>query len=152
MEPAHEQQTIWQLFDDFAMVSRELLINDNFTRQVADAKKRLAGTKTGADGRIMEQADKFPKVKPGHRHISHLLTVHPGSQINILQTPELAEAANKSLDYRIRHCRGYVSWSSTWAISQYARLHQAEKAKDNLDDVITKCTNPNLHEMPAFPD
>lgn len=54
MEPAHEQQTIWQLFDDFAMVSRELLINDNFTRQVVDAKKRLAGTKTGTDGRIME--------------------------------------------------------------------------------------------------
>lgn len=70
----------------------------------------------------------------------------------MLQTPELAEATNKSLDYRIRHYRGYVGWSSTWVISQYARLHQVEKAKDNLDDVITKCTNPNLHEMPAFPD
>lgn len=37
-----------------------------------------------------------------------------------------------------------VGWSSAWAISQYARLHQAEKAKDNLDDVMKKCLNPNF--------
>ena len=53
MGPAHDQQTIWQLFDDFAMISSELSIDDDFTRQVADAKDRLADTKIGSDGRIM---------------------------------------------------------------------------------------------------
>ena len=57
MGPAHDQQTIWQLFDDFAMISNELSIDDDFTRQVVDAKKRLAGTKIGSDGRIMEWAE-----------------------------------------------------------------------------------------------
>ena len=38
MESAHDQQTIWQLFDDFAMISNELSIDDDFTRQVVDAK------------------------------------------------------------------------------------------------------------------
>ncbi len=151
MGPAHDQQTIWQLFDDFAMISSELSIDDDFTRQVADAKDRLADTKIGSDGRIMEWADEFPEVEPGHRHISHLFAIHPGSQINMLQTPDLIEAANKSLDYRIQHRRGYVSWSSAWAISQYARLHQAEKAKENLDDVMKKCINPNLFTIcPPF--
>ena len=85
MGPAHDQQTIWQLFDDFAMISSELSIDDDFTRQVADAKDRLADTKIGSDGRIMEWADEFPEVEPGHRHISHLFAIHPGSQINMLR-------------------------------------------------------------------
>lgn len=151
MGPTHDQQTIWQLFDDFTMLSRELSIDDSFTQQVEEAKGRLAGTKIGSDGRIMEWAEEFPEVEPGHRHISHLFAIHPGAQINPIQTAELAKAAGKSLDYRIRHRQGYVGWSSAWAISQYARLNQAEKAKKNLDDVISKCINPNLFTIcPPF--
>lgn len=156
MGPTHDQQTIWQLFDDFGMVSRELAIDDDFTRQVAAAKERLAGTKIGSDGRIMEWREEFPETEPGHRHISHLFAFHPGAQINILQTQELAEAARKSLDYRLQHRAGYggnnyVGWSSAWAISQFARLHEAERAKANLDDVIGKCINPNLFTIcPPF--
>lgn len=103
MGPAHDQQTIWQLFDDFCMISKELNISDSFTKSVADAQSRLAGTQIGSDGRIMEWAHEFKEVEPGHRHISHLFAVHPGSQINTLKTPDLAEAANKSIDYRISH-------------------------------------------------
>lgn len=151
MGPTHDQQTIWQLFDDFLMISSVLAIDDDFTARVTDAKERLAGTKIGSDGRIMEWAEEFPEREPGHRHISHLFAIHPGAQINMIQTPELAEAANKSLDYRIRYRKGYVGWSSAWAISQYARLHQAEKAKENLDDVLEKCLNPNLFTVcPPF--
>lgn len=103
MGPAHDQQTIWQLFDDFCMISKELNISDSYTKSVADAQSRLAGTQIGSDGRIMEWAHEFKEVEPGHRHISHLFAVHPGSQINTLKTPDLAEAANKSIDYRISH-------------------------------------------------
>lgn len=60
---------------------------------------------------FMEWAQEFPEAEPGHRHISHLFAVHPGSQINLLQTPELAEAASKSMDYRISHGGGYTGWS-----------------------------------------
>lgn len=151
MGPTHDQQTIWQLFDDFAMVSEALSIDDSFTGQVADAKERLAETKIGTDGRILEWADEYPETELGHRHISHLFAIHPGAQINMLQTPELVEAASKSLDHRIQNRKGYVGWSSAWAISQYARLHQAEKAKKNLDDVLGKCLTPNLFTLcPPF--
>lgn len=151
MGPTHDQQTIWQLFDDFGMASKELSIDDDFTRKVAIAKDKLAGTRIASDGRIMEWAEEFPEVEPGHRHISHLFAMHPGSQINLLQTPELARAAGKSLDYRLEHRSGYVGWSSAWAISQFARLRNAEKAKKNLDDVIGVCSNPNLFTIcPPF--
>lgn len=151
MGPTHDQQTIWQLFDDFEMASEALQINDAFTQEVADAKGRLLETRIASDGRIMEWAQEFPEAEPGHRHISHLFAVHPGSQINLLQAPELAEAASKSMDYRISHGGGHTGWSSAWLISQYARLHRAEKAKESLDKVLEKSLNPNLFtQCPPF--
>lgn len=151
MGPTHDQQTIWQLFDDFEMASEALQINDAFTQAVGDAKGKLLETRIASDGRIMEWAQEFPEAEPGHRHISHLFAVHPGSQINLLQAPELAEAASKSMDYRISHGGGHTGWSSAWLISQYARLHRAEKAKESLDKVLEKSLNPNLFtQCPPF--
>ena len=151
MGPTHDQQTIWQLFDDFEMASEALQINDAFTQAVGDAKGKLLETRIASDGRIMEWAQEFPEAEPGHRHISHLFAVHPGSQINLLQAPELAEAASKSMDYRISHGGGHTGWSSAWLISQYARLHRDEKAKESLDKVLEKSLNPNLFtQCPPF--
>jgi len=144
MGPTHDQQVIWQLFDDFAMASKELAVNDDFTASVEIAKNHLAGPQIGSDGRLMEWAQEFPEAEPGHRHISHLFAVHPGSQINPVQTPELAAAAEKSLAYRLSHGGGHTGWSAAWLISQYARLHKPEKAKESVDLVLTKSINPNL--------
>ena len=151
MGPTHDQQVIWQLFDDFGMASRELGIDDDLVRRVAAAKANLAPTKIGHDGRIMEWAEEFEEVEPGHRHISHLFAVHPGAQINMLQTPELAAAAGKSMDYRIAHGGGHTGWSSAWLIIQYARLLRGEQAKGSLDTVLRRCVMPNLFtQHPPF--
>ena len=151
MGPTHDQQVIWQLFDDFEMISDALGRSGDLLSQVQTAKERLAGTTVGQDGRIMEWAEEYPEVEPGHRHISHLFAVHPGLQINVLQTPSLAEAANKSIDYRLSHGGGHTGWSSAWLISQFARLHRAGKAKESLDNVLKKSINMNLFtECPPF--
>lgn len=151
MGPAHDQQTIWQLFDDYKMVTEVLGIKDEFAEKVEEAKNNLALSEIGTDGRLMEWAEEFPEAEPGHRHISHLFAVHPGSQINILQTPKLAEAANKSMEYRISHGGGHTGWSSAWLVSQYARLHKSEKAKESLDKVFEKSLNTNLFtQCPPF--
>jgi len=144
MGPTHDQQVIWQLFDDFAMASKELAVNDDFTANVEKAKNNLAGMQIGSDGRLMEWAQEFPEEEPGHRHISHLFAVHPGSQINPVNTPELAVAAEKSLAYRLSHGGGHTGWSAAWLISQYARLHKPEQAKESVDLVLSKSINPNL--------
>lgn len=152
MGPTHDQQVIWQLFDDFGMASRELGIDDDLVYRVAEAKANLAPTKMiGHDGRIMEWAEEFEEVEPGHRHISHLFAVHPGAQINMLQTPELAAAAGKSMDYRIAHGGGHTGWSSAWLILQYARLLRGEQAKGSLDTVLRRSVMPNLFtQHPPF--
>lgn len=151
MGPAHDQQVIWQLFTDFLLASNELQINDEFISEVEQAKQKLAGPKIGTDGRLMEWAEEFPEVEPGHRHISHLFALHPGAQINMEQTPELAMAAKKSLDHRIANGGGHTGWSAAWLINQYARLQEAEKAKESLNTVLSKSTSPNLFgQHPPF--
>jgi len=144
MGPTHDQQVIWQLFDDFIMISGELGSTDGFSAMVEKAKKNLAGTQIGSDGRLMEWAQEYPEEEPGHRHISHLFAVHPGSQINPIKTPDYAEAAVKSLEYRLKHGGGHTGWSAAWLISQYARLSQPEKAKESVDLVFSKSLNPNM--------
>lgn len=151
MGPTHDQQTIWQLFDDFLKSSEILGYKDNFVNSVHDAQSKLAGNQIGADGRLMEWPEEFKEIEPGHRHISHLFALHPGSQINILQTPELAEAANKSIDYRLNHGGGHTGWSAAWLINQYARLQRADKALYSLNKVLEKSLNPNLFTIcPPF--
>ncbi len=151
MGPAHDQQVIWQLFTDFLAASNELKIEDDFVLEVKNAREKLAGPKIGSDGRLMEWAEEFKETEPGHRHISHLFALHPGSQINLEQTPELAKAAEKSLDYRIAHGGGHTGWSAAWLINQYARLQDAEKAEESLNTVLSKSTSPNLFgQHPPF--
>ena len=151
MGPAHDQQVIWQLFTDFIFVSEELGITDDFVEKVKIDREKLAGPQIGSDGRLMEWAEEFPEVERGHRHISHMFAMHPGSQINMEHTPGLAMAAKKSLDYRIAHGGGHTGWSAAWLISQYARLHESEQASKSLSTVISKSTSPNLFgQHPPF--
>lgn len=151
MGPAHDQQVIWQLFTDFLMASEELGITDEFVAKVKNDRERLAGPQIGSDGRLMEWPEEFPEVEPGHRHISHLFALHPGSQINLEHTSELAAAAKKSLDYRIANGGGHTGWSAAWLISQYARLHEAEQANKSIQTVLAKSTSPNLFgQHPPF--
>ncbi|HPF52429.1 MAG TPA: glycoside hydrolase family 95 protein [Draconibacterium sp.] len=151
MGPAHDQEVIWQLFTDFIYSSEELGINDDFLKKVVDALKNLAGPQVGSDGRLMEWAHEFEEVEPGHRHISHLFAVHPGDQINLYDTPEWAQAAKKSLDFRIAHGGGHTGWSAAWLISQYARLAEAEKAEESLNTVLKKSVSYNLFgQHPPF--
>jgi len=151
MGPTHDQEVIWQLFSDYLMASKELGIENEFTGRITKARDNLAGPKIGSDGRLMEWAEEFPEVEPGHRHISHLFAVHPGSQINMEHTPELAAAAKKSLDFRIASGGGHTGWSAAWLISQYARLNDGEKAYENLKTVLKRSTSPNMFgQHPPF--
>ena len=150
MGPTHDQQVISQLFNDFIEASKILNKNDEIS-EVSSARERLLGNKIGSDGRLMEWAHEFPEAEPGHRHISHMFAVHPGGQINLEETPELAAAAKKSLDYRIANGGGHTGWRAAWLIRQYARLNEAENALNSLKTVLRKSTSPNMFgQHPPF--
>ncbi|WP_282124713.1 glycoside hydrolase family 95 protein [Algibacter mikhailovii] len=151
MAPSHDQQVIWQLFKNFMDASEALEIKDDFLATVFQAQQLLAKPKIGSDGRLMEWNEEFEEIEPGHRHISHLFALHPGYQIDLKKTPELAKAAKKSLDFRIQNGGGYTGWSSAWLINQYARLSDAKNAEKSLNKLISKSVSPNLFGLhPPF--
>ncbi len=120
--------------------------NDPVVARAREAITRLKAPPIGADGRIMEWADPWEEVEPGHRHMSHLFGVHPGRQITFEGTPDLMTAARKSLDYRLAHGGGHTGWSRAWLISMFARMRDGEGAWGHVAALLGKCTLPNLFD------
>ena len=100
---------------------------------------------------MQEWIEDYDEPEPGHRHMSHLYGLHPGRQITLRGTPELAAAIRKSLEHRLAHGGGHTGWSRAWLISFWSRLEESEKAYNNLVDLLTKCTLKNLFDThPPF--
>ena len=72
---------------------------------------KLPPIETGKDGRILEWPVEYGEEEPGHRHISHLFALYPGSQISPLKTPELCRASIKTLKRRLESGGGHTGWS-----------------------------------------
>ncbi len=116
-----------------------------------DARERLLGPQIGSDGRLLEWSQEFKEAEPGHRHMSHLFALHPGRQISVTGTPDLAAAVRKSLEYRLSHGGGHTGWSRAWIINFWARLHDGDKAHENIVALLAKSTLPNLFDThPPF--
>lgn len=146
MGPAMGQQIVWDLFTNTIAAADAMGIEDEFTATVAAARERLAPTRIGEDGRLLEWSRPYEEAEPGHRHMSHLYALHPGSQITPRGTPELAAAARKSLSNRLEHGGGHTGWSRAWLVNFHARLLDGEGALEHLRLLLTRSTLPNLFD------
>jgi alpha-L-fucosidase 2 len=98
------------------------------------------------DGRLQEWPIDYDEPEPGHRHISHVFGFHPGRQITLRGTPELAKATRKSVEFRLSHGGGHTGWSRAWIINLFARFEDGEEAHKNLLALFTNSTLPNLFD------
>jgi alpha-L-fucosidase 2 len=81
----------------------------------------------------MEWAKEFKEVEPQHRHVSHLFALYPGHQVSYYKTPELAQAARKSLE---RRGDGGTGWSLAMKVSFWTRLHDGDHALKLLNRLL----------------
>ena len=139
-----------ETFADTLECARLLGIDDDFTRQVATALRRVPAPPIGADGRIMEWHQPFGEPWPGHRHKSHLYGLHPGRQFDPISNPELAAAAEKSLRFRMNPQHGdtggggRTGWNLVWSANLWARLHQGDAALDLIREQLRAQVYENL--------
>jgi alpha-L-fucosidase 2 len=146
MGPTMDHMIIRDLLSNTIEASQILNLDAPLRKRMSDALTRLAPTRIGSDGRIMEWTEEFEEPEPGHRHISHLFGLHPGRQITKQKNPELLAAARKTLDYRLSHGGGHTGWSRAWIINFLARLQDGNAAHDNLLALLRKSTLPNLFD------
>ncbi len=140
---AHDQQLIWELFTNTITAANILNTDKSWAAELAKKRAKLAGPKIGKEGNLQEwMIDRIAKTQ--HRHTSHLYAVYPGSQISMAKTPDFAEAARKSLEWRGTTGDSRRSWSWTWRTALWARFHDGEKAHEMLAGLITHNMLDNL--------
>jgi alpha-L-fucosidase 2 len=139
----HDQQLIWELFDDYLKAAKALGSDAAYQQKIAGLQARLAPNKIGKWGQLQEwQADR-DDPQNRHRHTSHLFALYPGRQITLAGTPELAKAARVSLLARSSdtadadgkrwtpaqmHPESIYGWVWAWRAAMWARLGEAERA------------------------
>ena len=95
----------------------------------AELRKEFTKFRHSDEYRILEWREDYKEYEPGHRHISHLYGLHPSSQITMDGTPQLAEAARRTLEGRLSHGGGHTGWSRAWIINHYAKLWDGEASR-----------------------
>ncbi|MCC6491221.1 MAG: glycoside hydrolase family 95 protein [Candidatus Hydrogenedentes bacterium] len=143
---------IHDLFTNCIEASEILGIDEEFRAQLRDALGKLAPLQISPKtGRLQEWIEDYDEPEPGHRHMSHMFGLHPGRQITLRGTPELAEAARASLEYRLANGGGHTGWSRAWIISFWARFENAVEAQRNVQALLAHATLPNLFDThPPF--
>ena len=142
---------IRELFSGAIQAAKILGTDTEFSKQLEERLESLFPYQIGEKGRLMEWYKDFEDAEPGHRHLSHLIGVYPGSHITKEKTPALFDAARKSLDIRLENGSGHTGWSCSWVINLFARFKDGERAYDYVKQLLTKSTYPNLFDAhPPF--
>ncbi|NQV35877.1 MAG: glycoside hydrolase family 95 protein, partial [Phycisphaeraceae bacterium] len=114
------------------------------------ALQKLPPVRIGQDGTIQEWIEDYEERESGHRHISHLIGLHPFSLITA-QDKALFSAARKTIERRLSHGGGHTGWSRAWIINFFARFMDGEAAHDHMLQLLRKSTLPNLFDThPPF--
>lgn len=121
------------LFTNLIEASKVLNIDADFRDQLIEKRAKLLPPKIGSKGQLMEWNEEYEEATPHQRHVSHLFGLHPGHEISPLKTPELAEAAKKTLEIRGDEGTG---WSKAWKINFWARLRDGNHAYKMLRDIL----------------
>ncbi|HEX9187096.1 MAG TPA: glycoside hydrolase family 95 protein, partial [Vicinamibacteria bacterium] len=114
-----------ELFANAIEASEVLAVDEPLRRRMEDALRRLPPYRLGGRGQLLEWSEEFEEVEPQHRHVSHLIGLHPGRSITPVETPDLAAAVRRSLELRGDDSTG---WSMAWKVNLWARLLDGDRA------------------------
>ncbi len=150
MMPTMDIEILSGLFDSYIKTEELLNLDPALAEKARTARQKLPPLRIGKYGQLMEWLEDYEEAEPGHRHISHAFGLYPGSTIT-RDMPELYKAIRTTLDRRLANGGGHTGWSRAWLINLFARLHDGEKAYENLRALFTKSTLPNLFDThPPF--
>ncbi len=134
MGPTMDMSIIRELFSATVQAAEILQVDDDFRKELKGKLNRLLPYQVGSKGQIQEWAQDFEEPDPKHRHMSHLYGLYPGSQINAETTPELFNAARRSLELRRD---GATGWSMGWKINLWARMLDGDHAFQIIHNLFT---------------
>ncbi len=123
--PTMDHQIIKSLFKICIEASAILKKDRSFADSLNVILPKIAPYQIGKFGQLQEWVADVDDPSNKHRHVSHLWGIHPGKEINWQDTPDLMEAAKKSLIARGDEGTG---WSLAWKINFWARFRDGNHA------------------------
>lgn len=143
MGPTIDNQIVRELFTNVITAGKTLGVDAEFIKTLQEKLKSVppAGN-ISKDGRIMEWLKDYKETDPEHRHISHLYGLYPASLITPNATPELAEAAKKTLNVRGDDGPG---WTIAYKLLFWARLHDGERAYKLLTELLKSTVRTDIN-------
>ena len=139
-------QIITELFNNCINSANYLGIDKAFSDTLKTVLSEMPSVKVSSKtGGIQEWIKDYDENDPGHRHMSHLVGLYPGTQITP-STPRLFEAAKQTISRRLEKGGGHTGWSRAWIINFYARLGDGENALYHINELLSKSTLTNLFD------
>ncbi|MEU9044243.1 MULTISPECIES: glycoside hydrolase family 95 protein [unclassified Kitasatospora] len=136
-----------ELLDNTVAAARELGVDHEPADELSRVRARLRPPALGADGRLLEWRDDLPEEDPGHRHLSHLYGLYPGSAVDPLGDTTLLDAARRALDRRLEHGGGGTGWSLAWVAALAARLGDGALTGHAVERLLATSIAPNLFDL-----
>ncbi|WP_379141344.1 glycoside hydrolase N-terminal domain-containing protein [Paenibacillus sp. sgz500992] len=143
---------IGELFDNCILSSELLELDEDFAQSLLEAKARMLPYQIGAQGQLQEWSADFETDDIHHRHVSHLVGIYPGRQITGQTSPDLFQAARRSLEIR---GDGGTGWSLGWKIGLWARFKDGDRAGQlisNLLNLVLPSEPINLEKGGVYPN
>lgn len=144
MGPTMDIELVRELFTRTLDAGKILGKDPTFLKKLTDTQSKLPPFKVGKLGQLQEWQQDYDESEPGHRHISHLWALYPGTQISLEKTPELAAAARTTLERRLSHGGGQTGWSRAWVINYWDHLRDSKQAYESMQVMFRQSTFPNL--------
>lgn len=139
-----DNQILHALFSDYLNACQVLGMEGAYAGEAAALRAKLPPPAIGKHGQLMEWPEDYDEAEPGHRHISHLFGLYPGTQFSPERTPELLAACRQTLTRRLASGGGHTGWSRAWIIGLWAHLGEGDLALENLSALLSDSTFPNL--------
>jgi alpha-L-fucosidase 2 len=142
--PAIDIQIIRELFQCLRAVRNEMKIPADYIRRMDAVEAKLPPISVNSYGGIQEWIEDYREVEPGHRHMSQLFGLYPGTSLT--RDARLLAAARKTIENRLSFGGGHTGWSRAWMINFFARLKDGEQAYFHTEQLLKKSTLDNLFD------
>ncbi|MFD1403261.1 glycoside hydrolase family 95 protein [Robinsoniella peoriensis] len=142
--PTMDVEILYELIRAYLNACHELKKKDAFIKEAKKILSKLKRPGIGKYGQLQEWMEDYEEEEPGHRHISHLFGIYPGTMITREETPDLYKAAYVSLQRRLANGGGHTGWSRAWIAGLWARFGKAEYVYENILELLSQSTYSNL--------
>ena len=147
MGPTMDMQIGRELFSNTITAANLLGVDADFVTALEKIKGRLAPNQISPKtGIVQEWLRDYDETEINHRHVSQLYGLYPFDEINAAETPEMMEAARKTL---VRRGDEGTGWSRAWKVNFWARLGDGNHALKVLKGLLTPAFKEDANKYTA---